>query len=151
VASTRWHDWDRRIIGWFLTALLVLVMLLGDPSGDRSGQQGPEAAPDATPTRLCGSLEQMAGIRDQLVDGSPAASVAELREAAQRTRELGDRTADLDPGAQAGLHFFTGLFLALPDRPTTQQLLSAGAPASVTDQAHSDALVDWLQRHCAQP
>lgn len=25
MAATPWHDWDRRIIGWFLVALIVLA------------------------------------------------------------------------------------------------------------------------------
>lgn len=145
MSARRWHDWDRRLIGWFLAALVLLVMLFGDPVGV-GADAGPESA---SPTELCWALDDMATARDRLVDGDPDYSVARLREAATQTREVGGRTTGLDRQAAEGLRFFTGLFLTLPDDATTQQLLSAGAPASVTDQAHSDAFVDWLDAHCS--
>ncbi|MCW2615860.1 MAG: hypothetical protein JWN08_2854 [Frankiales bacterium] len=121
-------------------------------AGPRAGSE-PEAAreaPPASPLQLCGSLERMAATRDDLVDGSPTTTMRDLRAAASRARSVGARTEGLGPQARAGLDYFTGLFLALPEQPTTEQLLSSGAPASVTDQAHADAFVSWLQGTCPQ-
>lgn len=155
MAATHWHDWDRRVIGWFLAAVVVLVVLVGNPRGEPDGPDGTDgtdgsAAPDASPARLCGSLNRMAAMRDDLVAGTPPTTVDDLRAAAGRTRAVGTRTRGLDAQAEAGLVYFAGLFEALPDRPTRDQLLTSGAPASVQDQSHADAFVSWLQVNCPQ-
>lgn len=150
MAATPWHDRDHRVIGWFLVALVVLVVLVGDPRGEDRADDA-SAAATVSPGRLCGSLDTMATLRDRLVDGDRGVTMDDLREATRHTADLGARTEGLDGQEAEGLGFFLDLFLALPDQPTTQQLLSAGAPASVTDQARADALVGWLDDNCGRP
>ncbi len=138
------------MIGWSLSALVVLVVLVGDPRGGVA-DDGAGRPPAASPLQLCGSLDTMAAVRDDLVAERAPTTIEDLRDAATRTREVGARLTTLDPQAREGLDYFTGLFLALPDHPSTEQLLTSGAPASITDQAHADALVTWLQGNCPQP
>lgn len=149
MAATPWHDWDRRVIGWFLCGLVALVVLLGDPRGEPP-EDTTQATTAASPLRLCGSLQEMAVLRDDLVAQRAPTTIGDLRDAATHAHEVGARTTGLDDQSQAGLDYFTGLFLALPDRPTTEQLLTSGTPASIIDQAHADAFVSWLQDNCPQ-
>jgi hypothetical protein len=148
---------SRSLRGLLAVGAVVLVFLVAAPflgaddgTGDAPGTDPTTAAAPATPADLCRSLARMEMVRDQIVDGSTSATVEDLRGVATTTRTVAARTADLDDRSRAGLDFFTGLFLDLPDEPTTQQLLSAEAPASVTDQAHADAFVAWLDDHCGR-
>lgn len=118
------------------------MILVGDPTRDD------DAPAPATAAELCDSINQLGTVRDSLVDGTHDATIADLREAAQATEDVGRRTTSLDERSEAGLEFFVGLFLQLPDEPTEEQLLSAGSPSSVTDRAHTDALETWLTGHC---
>lgn len=140
---------DRRVVTGLLAALVLLVALVGDPRAG-TGDDG-DAPATSSPTTLCAELDRMAVLRDALVDDAPGTDVADLRAAARHLRDLGGRTEGLGGRPLAGLDYFAGLFLALPDEPTVQQLLSAGRPASITDQAHADAFVAWLDDHCGPP
>jgi hypothetical protein len=148
---------DRRLRGVLAVGAVVLVFLLAAPflgadggSDDPTGSAASPATTPASPADLCRSLARMEMVRDKIVDGSSSTSVEDLRSVATSTRTVAARTAELDERSRAGLDFFTGLFLDLPDEPTTEQLLSAEQPASVTDQAHADAFVAWLDDHCGR-
>ena len=118
---------DFRPVGYFLVTLVIVVMLFGDPRAGASPESSSGSA-----SELCAALDTMAVERDRLVDGAPDATVAGLKDAAREARDVGAATDGLDTAAAAGLDYFTGLFLDLPAEPTTRELLSASAPATVT-------------------
>lgn len=136
----------RRLVGGFLIGLTLLLMLFGRPDRDDGG---PAAL---APLELCEAMSSMVTARDALVSAGGGQEANDLKDAAQHARDVGHRVKELTGLPRDGLDYLTGLVLALPDRPTTRDLLYDGTlgTTTVSRRAALDDLNKWLRKHCGR-
>jgi hypothetical protein len=138
-----------------VVAVVAAALLVGDRGSDddeggtAAGADDPSSAPVrlVTDDEFCAAFGELAAAQEaQLAAASPAA-VSRLKDASTAVADLAPGTA-MSEDAQAGVDFVVGAFLGLPDDATAQDVVEADDAATLTDDAHAQALAAYLAEAC---
>lgn len=140
-APARWAG----LVGALVVGGVVLVVGPPDPPGQPAAAE--RTGPD--PADLCADHRALEEAHQGFAATPGDASLATLRERATTFRETA-AALPLAPEVNAGAAYLAGMFLALPDGATVDDITAAGARTSATEAADVQALDDYLTPLCAQ-
>lgn len=138
-----------------VSAVVVTALVVGDHGSDRAGPDPTTSTSTPRPRivsaeEFCEGFGTLAAAQEtQMVAASPQA-VADLKAAATTLRDLAAQTVMSDT-EQAGVTYVVTAFLSLDDDATAQDVVTADDSATVTDQAHAQALAAYVGENCRRP
>ncbi len=122
-----------------------------DPSGrqGRAPQQAPQqAAPRIVPAQeFCDGFGALAAAREAQLGAASPEAVQDLKDAADQVSDLAVGTAMPDT-ARAGVDYVVAAFRRLPLDASAQDVVEADDAATLTDDAHAEALSAWIAESC---
>lgn len=142
-----------------VSAVVVAALAIGDHGSDPAAADPAPASGEGTGStaprivsaeEFCEGFGTLAAAQEtQLVAASPQA-VADLKAAAATLRDLAAQTAMSDI-EKAGVAYVVTAFLSLDDDATAQDVVAADDSATVTDEAHAQALAAYVGENCRRP
>lgn len=148
-SQPRARDLDTR--GIVMSALVLAVVgavLVVDRGLDNPETTAPPPPPRVVaPSDFCAAFVQLAAAtQTQATNPSPAA-VEYLKNTASTVGDLAQDT-EMTPEAHAGIVYVVSRLLSLDDDASAEDLAAADDAATVTDDAHANAFIEYLQTNC---
>jgi hypothetical protein len=135
------------------TGVVAAAFLVGDhaggsPTGAGPGQPATSSARVVPADEFCVAFRTVADTRAAVLEAPSTQAVASLKAAVADLRDLAGG-AEMTDSARQGVAYVVTALLALPDDATAQDVVDADGGATLADDAHADALADYVSAQCA--